>query len=69
MNKAEVLEKANRIHKNGDAYQIGLLDGLIMGMTARNADAELKEKDKPVGFDSPEDFEARRGELVKGATA
>lgn len=69
MNRAEVLEKANRIHKNGDAYQIGLLDGLVMGMTARNADAELKEKEKPVAFDSPEDFDSARGRLVKEATA
>lgn len=69
MNRAEVLEKANRIHRNGDPYQIGLLDGLVMGMTARNADAELKEKEKPAAFDSPEDFKVHRSELIKGATA
>lgn len=44
--KIAVLEKANEIHKKGDPYQIGLLDGFLMGLTGRNAEQEIAGKEK-----------------------
>lgn len=43
--KISVLEKANEIHKSGDPYKIGLLDGFLMGLTGRNAEQEIKPKE------------------------
>lgn len=42
--KVGVLEKANEIHKSGDPYKIGLLDGFLMGLTGRNAEQEIGGK-------------------------
>ena len=45
--RESVMEKANRIHKSGDPYKIGLLDGFLMGLTGRNAEREIGNKATP----------------------
>ena len=42
--RERVMEKANRIHKSGDPYKIGLLDGFLMGLTGNNAEQGKKEE-------------------------
>lgn len=45
--KISVLEKANEIHKSGDAYKIGLLEGFLMGLAGGNAEQEIGNKATP----------------------
>lgn len=44
--RESVMEKANRIHKSGDPYKIGLLDGFLMGLTGNNAEQEIGKKEE-----------------------
>lgn len=44
--KISVLEKANEIHKSGDAYKIGLLEGFLMGLAGGNAEQEINRREE-----------------------